>query len=189
MVTGGVREHRVWDVSTRESARWARVEKLADAVRAYLNGKDGTNVEVCGSEEDVRDVVGALKVPNVTATRRGKRAGNWLDVEVVVKQEGAEVAKFGGSVEVVRCGRCSAGTRNCVGWGPWSERAVGGPEPGCAESEEWGFNQEGGKRGGAGCSKRWGGGVVSLRIRQGELQEVGEDVRGCEYRGAGEAAA
>ncbi len=34
MVARGVREHRVWDMSTCEGARWARVEKLAGAVRS-----------------------------------------------------------------------------------------------------------------------------------------------------------
>jgi hypothetical protein len=176
MVAGGVREHRVWDVSTCESARWARVEKLAGAVRAYLHGKDGTNVEVCGSEEDVRDVVGALNVPNVIATLKGKRKGNRLDVEVVVK-EGVEVAKFAGSVEVVRVREVQCGNTELRGvdlgvsvlWADRNldvRRARNGDLIKKAESAE--------ERAALYGQTVW----FHYGYDKGELQKVGEDVRG-----------
>jgi uncharacterized protein (TIGR02145 family) len=101
----GVSEQRTWCVSTSESALWERVYTLAVDVRACVDGKAGTDVEVDGSA-GVRDVVDALRtlnVPNVTATGRGmeNRKGARLDVVVVVRAGKKEVARFSGSVEVV----------------------------------------------------------------------------------------
>ncbi len=103
----GASEHHTWCVSTSESALWELVDKLAGDVRACVDGKDVTKVEVDGSA-GVRYVVDALRtlnVPNVTATGRGteNRKENGLDVVVVVR-EGPwqkEAATFVARVDVV----------------------------------------------------------------------------------------
>jgi hypothetical protein len=101
----GVSEQRTWCVSTSESALWERVHKLAVDVRACVDGKAGTEVEVDGSAgvSDVVDALRTLNVPNVTAAGRGmeNRRGARLDVVVVVRAGKKEVATFSGSVEVV----------------------------------------------------------------------------------------
>jgi uncharacterized protein (TIGR02145 family) len=104
-----VREQRTWCVSTSESAPRKTVHELAEDVRAFVDGKAGTEVEVNGSAGvlDVVEALKRLKVPNVTATGRGteNRKGARLDVGVVVRvspREGPkEVAMFSGSVDVV----------------------------------------------------------------------------------------
>ncbi len=102
-------EQRTWCLSTSESAPRKRVHELAGDVKAFVDGKAGTEVEVDGSAGvlDVVEALKRLKVPNVTATGRGtdNRKGTRLDVWVVVRvspREGPkEVATFSGSVDVV----------------------------------------------------------------------------------------
>jgi hypothetical protein len=102
----GVSEQHTWSVSTSESALWERVHKLAGDVKACVDGRDGTKVEVDGSA-GVRDVVDALRtlnVPNVTATWRGteNRKENGLDVVVVVEGPWPkETVRFVARVDVV----------------------------------------------------------------------------------------